>query len=42
MVQPAARAGSSRLVALGFRTYPNFRWERIFSKNSYRAASKSS
>ena len=24
MVQPAARAGSSRLVALGFRTYPNF------------------
>ena len=32
MVQLAARAGSPQLVALGFRTYPNFCWERIFSQ----------
>jgi len=33
MVQLAARAGSPQLVALGFRTYPNFCWEIIFSRD---------
>ena len=33
IAQAAARAGSSRLVALGFRTRYNFSWERIFSRD---------
>jgi hypothetical protein len=34
MENPAARVGSSRLPALGFRTCSNFCWERLFSKDT--------
>jgi hypothetical protein len=35
MENPAARVGSSRLPALGFRTCSNFCWERLFSRDNH-------
>ena len=34
IVQAASRAFSSQLVVFGFRTYPDFCWERIFSRDN--------